>query len=69
MITGFLLFADVSSVQDAMNDFSTCNPSLDVSEWGFEIVSHSASLVTVRAEPVNDKSFYVLSPMHFIRWA
>lgn len=69
MITKYLLFEDVMSVDEAKREFEKCNPSLNISEWEFVSRSVSSSGYKVSASPKNGKSFFVKSPVHFWKWA
>lgn len=69
LITKYLLFEDVISLDEAKEQFKKYNPSLNISEWEFVSRSVSSSGYKVTAEPKNGKSFFVKSPVHFWKWA
>ena len=69
MITRYLLFEDVMSIDIARDEFKKYNPSLNIDEWEFMAVSVSFNGYKVTATPKNGKSFFVVSPAHFLKWA
>lgn len=69
MITRFLLFEDVMSLDEAREQFKKYNPSLDISEWEFVSRSVSSRGYKVTAEHKSGRAFFVKSPCHFWKWS